>query len=300
MPLNKSGNIQNFIGCDASYDDAKIVIFGAPFDSTTSNRPGTRFASSVIRLDSYGLETYSPYQNLDLEDMQVYDAGELELPFGRPEPALDMIEDAAGQILADGKMPLMLGGEHLVTLGSVRAAAKKYPSLHIIHLDAHTDLRENYLGESLSHATVLRRCHDILGDGRIFQFGIRSGTREEFEWAKAGHTYLQKFNLDGLADAVKSIGDAPVYFTLDLDVLDPSFFPGTGTPEAGGISFMELLGAILRLRELNVVGCDVVELAPNFDISGISTAMACKVIRELLLAVNNVNRTLNIGGVTNG
>jgi len=284
--LNKSGNIQNFIGCDAAYDDAKIVIFGAPYDSTTSNRPGTRFAASAVRIDSWGLETYSPYQDLDLEDAQIYDAGELELPFGRPEPALSMIETATAQILSDGKMPLMIGGEHLVTLGAIRATAKKHPNLRIIHLDAHTDLRKDYLGESLSHATVLRRCHDILGDGRIYQFGIRSGTREEFEWAKKGHTHLQKFNLNGLVQIAESLADAPVYFTLDLDVLDPSAFPGTGTPEAGGISFMELLGAIKLLRQLNVVGCDVVELAPNYDASGISTAMACKVIRELLLSIS--------------
>jgi len=285
MSINKSGNIQNFIGCDATYDDANVVIFGAPYDSTTSNRPGTRFAAQTVRLDSWGLETYSPYQNMDLEDVQIYDAGELELPFGCPKPALDMIETAVAQVLADGKVPLMIGGEHLVTLGAVRAAAKKYPNLHIIHLDAHTDLRQDYLGEELSHATVLRRCHDILGDGRIFQFGIRSGTREEFEWAARGHTHLQKYNLDGYADVMKSIGDAPVYFTLDLDVLDPSAFPGTGTPEAGGISFTDLLGAIMMLKQLNVVGCDVVELAPNYDTSGISTALACKVIRELLFTI---------------
>ena len=282
--LNKSGNIQNFIGCDAPYDDAKIVIFGAPFDSTTSNRPGTRFGAAAVRADSFGLETYSPYQNLDLEDKQIYDAGELELPFGRPEPALEAIEAATAQILADGKVPLMVGGEHLVTLGAVRATAKKHPNLHIIHLDAHTDLRDEFLGQSLSHATVLRRCYDILGDWRIFQFGIRSGTREEFEWAE-NHTFIQKFNLDRLDEAVKAIGDAPVYFTLDLDVLDPSEFPGTGTPEAGGISFTELLGAIVMLKQLNVVGCDIVELAPNLDTSGISTALACKVLRELLLVL---------------
>ena len=283
--LNKNGNIQTFIGCDAAYDDADVVIFGAPYDSTTSNRPGTRFAASAMRLESWGLETYSPYQDLDLTDKNIYDAGELELPFGRPEPALGMIEMTAAEIIKDGKKPLMIGGEHLVTLGAVRAAYVKYPDLRIIHLDAHTDLREHYLGERLSHATVLRRCHDHLGDDRIFQFGIRSGTREEFAWAN-GHTHLQKFDLKGYDQVISGINDAPVYFTLDLDVLDPSVFPGTGTPEAGGISFMDLLGAITKLRRLNIVGCDVVELAPNYDATGISTALACKVIRELLLSIS--------------
>ena len=187
--LNKSGNIHNFIGCDAGYDDAKIVIFGAPYDSTTSNRPGARFGPAAMRNDSHSIETYSPYQNLDLDDRLIYDAGDLELPFGRPQPMLEAIEAVTAQIFGDGKIPIMLGGEHLVTLGAIRAASAKFPDLHIIHLDAHTDLREDYLGEKLSHATVLRRCHDILGDGRIFQYGIRSGTGDEFEWAKT-HTKL--------------------------------------------------------------------------------------------------------------
>ena len=282
--LNKNGNIQTFIGCDASYDEAKIVVFGAPYDSTTSNRPGARFAPGVMRLDSYGLETYSPYQDKDLEDMTIYDAGELELPFGRPEPMLEAVEAATAQVLADGKISLMIGGEHLVTLGAVRAAAEKYPNLRIIHLDAHTDLREDYLGEALSHATVMRRCYDILGDGRIYQFGIRSGLAEEFAWAKS-HVKLQKFDLAGFDVLTETLGDVPVYFTLDLDVLDPSVFSGTGTPEAGGISFLELLGAVIGLKKLNVVGCDMVELAPYIDPTGVSTAVACKVMRELLLVL---------------
>lgn len=283
--LNKTGNMQTFLGCDDPYDEAKIVIFGAPYDSTTSNRPGARFGPAAMRHDSHGLETYSPYQDADLEDAAIYDAGELELPFGRPEPALDAVEAATAQILADDKIPIMLGGEHLVTLGAIRAAAAKYPNLHIIHLDAHADLREEYLGQNLSHATVIRRCHDILGDGKIYQFGIRSGAKEEFEWAKT-HAALEKFGLIGFANMAKSLGDAPVYFTLDLDVLDPSAFPGTGTPEAGGVTFTELLAAMMHLKQLNVVGCDLVELAPHLDTTGISTAMACKILRELLLILS--------------
>jgi len=284
--LNKNGNIQNFIGCDASYDDAKIVIFGAPFDSTTSNRPGARFAPAAIRNDSQGIETYSPYQDFDMDGAPIYDAGDLELPFGDPQPALAMVEEAAGQIMTDGKTPVMLGGEHLLTLGAIIAAHRQYPNLRIIHLDAHTDLREDYLGQKLSHATVIKRCHDLLGNGKIHQFGIRSGTKEEFEWAKT-HVSLQKFNLDGFAQLAQSLAEAnaPVYFTLDLDVLDPAGFPGTGTPEAGGIDFHTLLTAIKALKQLKVVGCDVMELAPNLDTSGISTAIACKILRELLIAI---------------
>lgn len=279
-------NIENFIGCDSSFDEADIVLFGAPFDSTTSFRPGARFGSAAIRHESFGLETYSPYQDRDLADCKVFDSGDLELCFGSAESALADIESHTDEILAADKLPIMIGGEHLVTLGAVRAVAKKYPELHIIHFDAHADLRDDYLGVKLSHACVLRRCHDILGDGRIHQFCIRSGDREEFEFAKE-HTDMNKFNLDGLEELVERLcaDDTPVYFTIDLDCLDPSCFPGTGTPEAGGITFNELLTAIKTVSKTNIVAADINELAPMLDASGVSTATACKVLRELILAI---------------
>lgn len=280
-----SKNIETFIGCDSDYTDAELVIFGAPFDSTTSYRPGTRFGPSAIRHESFGLETYSPYQDKDLEDHAIMDSGDLELCFGSSEQALKDIQGRAEQILQDGKIPLLLGGEHLVTLGSVRAAVQKYPDLHIIHFDAHTDLREDYLGAKLSHACVIRRCHDILGDGRIHQFGIRSGERAEWKFARAGHTDLHPFNLNGLEETVKALQSAPIYFTIDLDVLDPSCFPGTGTPEAGGVDFMQLLEAIRTVCSGNVVAADVNELCPILDQTGASTAIAGKVVRELMLAI---------------
>ncbi len=278
-------NVSTFLGCDSGYEDAKAVIFGAPFDGTTSYRPGTRFASRVMRAESYGLETYSPYQDKDLADFRVFDGGDLDLPFGNVQAVLQKIEEKAAAILSDDKIPVMLGGEHLVTLGAVRAAAKKHPDLHILHLDAHTDLREDYLGETFSHATVIRRCWDMLGDGRIFQFGIRSGDRPEFQWAAQGHVAMRKFDLQGFAKVVEQLKGKPLYVTIDLDVLDPSAFPGTGTPEAGGVTFMELLGAILSLNGANVVACDINELSPPYDPSGTSTATALKVMRELLLAI---------------
>ena len=275
-------NIMTFIGCDNTYDESKFVLFGAPFDSTTSYRPGTRFASAAIRNESYGIETYSPYQDKDIEDIKVFDGGDLELPFGAPDRALAMIGQFTEKIIKDNKIPFMIGGEHLVTLGAVEAVYKKFPDLHLIHFDAHTDLREEYLGVEKSHATVIRRCHDLLGDNRIFQFGIRSGERAEFMWAKE-HTYLHKFNFDTLEDIVEKLKGRPVYFTLDLDVLDPSQFPGTGTPEAGGVTFMQLMDAIKLVSKLNIVGLDVDELSPPYDASGASTALACKIVRELLL-----------------
>ena len=280
-------NIETFIGCESSYTDADIVLYGAPFDSTTSYRPGARFGPSAIRHESFGLETYSPYQNADLTDFDIFDSGDLELCFGSSEAALADIEARAAEILHDGKLPLLLGGEHLVTLGAVRAVAEKHPGLHIIHFDAHADLRDDYLGAKLSHACVLRRCHEIVGDGRIHQFCIRSGERAEFEFA-AQHTEMHKFDFTGLAELTEQLcaTKEPVYLTIDLDCLDPSCFPGTGTPEAGGVSFLQLLDAIRTVSKANIVGADLNELAPMLDISGVSTATACKVLRELLIALD--------------
>lgn len=280
MKMNK--NIHTFIACDSDYDESDIVIFGVPFDGTTSYRPGTRFASAAIRNESYGIETYSPYLDKDLLDIKVFDAGDLEFGFGNTEKVLTTIEEMTRMILNDNKKPLMIGGEHLVSLGCVRAVAEKYPDLHIIHFDAHADLRDDYLGERLSHACVIRRCHEIVGDERIYQFGIRSGDREEFNWAKE-HVFMQKFNLDRLDTVIGLLADKPVYLTIDLDVLDPSIFPGTGTPEAGGVSFTELINAVNKVSKLNIVAADMTELSPIYDAGGVSTAVACKLLRELLL-----------------
>ena len=279
-------NVETFIGCESSFEEASIVLYGAPFDSTTSFRPGARFGPAAMRHESFGLETYSPYQDRDLMDISVFDSGDLELCFGSSEMALADIQKRAEEILEADKFPLLLGGEHLVTLAAVRAVAAKYPDLHIIHFDAHADLRDDYLGARLSHACVLRRCHDLLGDGRIHQFCIRSGEREEFRFA-AQHTDFHPLSFDGLEETVRELKEknAPIYFTIDLDCLDPAAFPGTGTPEAGGVTFLELLEAIRMVAQANVVGADVNELAPMLDASGVSTATACKVLRELLLAI---------------
>lgn len=280
--LNK--NIENFIGCDADYEESSLVIFGAPFDSTTSYRPGTRYGSSAIRHESFGLETYSPYQDIDLTDFKIFDSGDIELCFGLAESALSDIEKHTDTILKDNKFPLMVGGEHLVTLGAFRSVLKQHPDCHIIHFDAHADLRNDYLGATYSHACVLRRCYDLIGDGRIHQFCIRSGERDEFKFADE-HTDMHKFNFDGLKETVESLKDTPVYLTIDLDCLDPSAFPGTGTPEAGGVSFIELLNAIETASKCNLVGADVNELSPMLDTSGASTALACKIMRELMIAI---------------
>ena len=253
--MNK--NIHTFIGCDNEYDESKIVIFGAPFDGTTSYRPGTRFASAAMRNESIGIETYSPYLDKDLEDYNIFDGGDLEFVFGNPAKNIEIIKEYTASILKDNKIPAMIGGEHLVTLGAVQAVFEKYNDLHIIHFDAHADLRQDYLGEKLSHATVIRRVWEIVGDNKIYQFGIRSGEKNEFLFAK-DHTYMNK-----------------------------SVFPGTGTPEAGGITFKELINAVMMFQKLeNIVAFDINELAPMLDSSGASTACACKVLREMLLVTS--------------
>ncbi len=277
--------IDSFMGCGCEYPDADTVLFGAPYDGTTSFRPGTRFGPSAIRGESYGLEEYSPYLDAELSDVRVFDSGDLDLPMGDTSAVLDMIEERTALILKDGKRPFMIGGEHLVTLGAVRAVAAKYPDLHIVHFDAHADLRDDYLGVKLSHACVLRRCYDILGDGRINQFGIRSGDKSEFVFGK-GRVYTERFGFDTLESRLAELKGKPVYFTLDLDVLDPSVFPGTGTPEPGGVSFDALRrAATLVAKEADVVALDINELSPHYDRSGVSTAAACKIVRELLIAL---------------
>ncbi len=275
-----------FISCDCEYEKAKTVIFGAPFDSTTSFRPGTRFGCSAIRAESFGIETYSPYQDKDLLDYDIFDAGDPELCIGSVETALEQIEKIADEILADGKRPVMLGGEHSVTLGAVRSVYKKYKDLYIIQFDAHADLRDDYLGVKNSHACVMRRCHELVGDGHIYQFGIRSGEREEFRFAEK-HTKMHKFDVDGVENILDELKGKKVYLTIDMDVLDPSAFPGTGTPEAGGVTFNELLGAVLKLKDLDIAGADLNELSPHYDQSGVSTATACKLLREVLLMLEN-------------
>jgi len=273
-----------FIGFEADFDESSAVLFGVPFDGTTSFKPGARFAPSAMREDSWAIESYSPYLDRDLEDLKLFDYGNLELPFGDKMSALKMIEDTVDEIVQAGKKPIMIGGEHLVSYAPVKSLVKKYPNLNIVHFDAHTDLREDYLGEEFSHATVLRRIFDLVGDGKLNQFCIRSGLKEEFEWAKE-HAHLEKFTYKTLESKIDELINEPVYITIDLDVFDPSVFPGTGTPEPGGINFHQMLEIIGILSKLeNVVGLDVVELSPKHDASGVSTAVACKTLRELVLA----------------
>jgi agmatinase len=269
-----------FIGCTSPLETAEFVLFGAPFDGTVSYRPGARFAPSVMRRESFGIEEYSPYLDRDLSEIDVFDAGDLELPVGDTAAVIDAIEDFCEGLITEGKKPVMLGGEHLVTLAAIRAAAKKYKDLAIIHFDAHTDFRDDYLGVKLSHAAVMKRAAEIIGAENIYQFGIRSGTKEEWNTG----THLTRFTLKGTEKLPDLLKNRPVYITLDFDVLDPSCFPGTGTPEHGGVTFSSLREALMTLAPLDIIGFDLVELCPMVDPSGISTAAANVLLREMLLA----------------
>lgn len=279
-----SGNI--FIASQQDYEASQAVIYGMPMDYTVSFRPGSRFGPARIREVSLGLEEYSPYLDRHLEEVRFYDAGDIPLPFGNAGRSLDMIGDFVAKLLADNKFPLGLGGEHLVSWPIIQEMHKKYPNLALIHIDAHADLREQYEGEPLSHSTPIRKACDLIGAENIYSFGIRSGTREEFQFAKESGMHLYKFDVaEPLKQVLPSLAGRPVYITIDIDVLDPSAAPGTGTAEAGGITSKELLEAIhsVAQAQLNVVGADIVEVAPVYDPSEQTQIVASKLVREILL-----------------
>jgi agmatinase len=279
-----SGNV--FIKSHQNYDEAQAVIYGMPMDWTVSYRPGSRFGPQRIREVSIGLEEYSPYLDRDLEEVKYFDAGDIPLPFGNPQRSLDEIEKFVTQLLADGKVPVGMGGEHLVSWPVMKAVAEKYPDLAIIHMDAHTDLRESYEGEELSHSTPIRKIANHIGPKNVYSFGIRSGMKEEFVWAKENGMHISKFEvLEPLKEVLPTLAGRPVYVTIDIDVLDPAHAPGTGTVDAGGITSRELLASIHAIAgsDINVVGFDLVEVAPIYDSSEQTANTASKLIREMIL-----------------
>ncbi|MBO7748594.1 agmatinase [Paenibacillus sp. MWE-103] len=278
-----SGNV--FILSSEDYQTSKAVIYGMPMDFTVSFRPGSRFGPPRIREVSIGLEEYSPYLDRSLEDIAYFDAGDLLLPFGNAARSLDIIGEFVDGVLADGKMPVGLGGEHLCSWPIFQSVYKKYPDLAIIHFDAHADLREQYEGEPLSHSTPLRKAANLIGGKNVYQFGIRSGSREEWQFARENINFYPFEVLEPLKKVLPELAGRPVYLTIDIDVLDPSAAPGTGTAEAGGITSKELIDAVHAIARagINVVGCDLVEVAPAYDPTEQTQIVAAKVIREMLL-----------------
>ncbi|MFD6438607.1 agmatinase [Peribacillus sp. NPDC060186] len=279
-----SGNV--FIKSHPDFEESEAVLYGMPMDWTVSFRPGSRFGPTRIREVSIGLEEYSPYLDRELEEVKFYDAGDIPLPFGNPQRSIDMIEKFVDSVLDAGKFPLGMGGEHLVTWPVIKAMYKKYPDMAIIHMDAHTDLREDYEGEPLSHASIIRKSAELIGPKNVYSFGIRSGLKEEFQWAKENGMHISKFEvLEPLKEVLPQLAGRPVYVTIDIDVLDPAHAPGTGTVDCGGITSKELLASIHEIArsEINVVGCDLVEVAPIYDPSEQTANTASKLIREMLL-----------------
>ncbi|MBX0314239.1 agmatinase [Planococcus glaciei] len=275
-----------FIKSHPNYEESKAVLYGMPMDWTVSYRPGSRFGPNKIREVSIGLEEYSPYLDRELEDVKFFDAGDIPLPFGNPEKSLLEIETYVHTLLADNKIPMGMGGEHLVSLPVMKAVASKYDDLAIIHFDAHTDLRENYEGEEYSHSTPIRKIADHIGPTNVYSFGIRSGMKEEFQWAKENGMHISKFEvLEPLKEVLPTLEGRNVYVTIDMDVLDPAHAPGTGTVDAGGITSRELLASIhaIAASGVNVVGFDLVELAPVYDHSDQTANTASKLIREMIL-----------------
>jgi agmatinase len=279
-----SGNV--FIGSHPVFEESEAVLYGMPMDWTVSYRPGSRFGPTRIREVSIGLEEYSPYLDRELEEVKYFDAGDIPLPFGNPQRSLNMIEEYIDQLLAADKFPLGMGGEHLVSWPVMKAMYKKYPDLAIIHMDAHTDLREEYEGEPLSHSTPIRKVAELIGPENVYSFGIRSGMKEEFQWAKENGMHISKFEvLEPLKEILPTLAGRPVYVTIDIDVLDPAHAPGTGTVDAGGITSKELLASIhaIAKSDLRIVGGDLVEVAPIYDPSEQTANTASKLIREMIL-----------------
>ncbi len=258
----------------------RVGLFGVPYDGTTSFRPGTRFGPAAIREVSSGLESYCPELDLDLEDLAFADLGAVDIPFGNPEPVVAAVRQATEAVLELGLRPLMLGGEHSISSGAVAAVAARHPDLVLVQLDAHADLRHEWLGAHHSHACAMRRCLEVLPSQELLQMAIRSGTREEFsELRQSGRLVA----IERMAEALKPLRGRPLYLTVDLDWFDPAVMPGTGTPEPGGFLWPQFATLVAELRHHNLVAADVVELAPQLDPTGISSVLAAKVVRSLLL-----------------
>ena len=270
-----------FMGSQRDPVGCRVGLFGVPYDGTTSFRPGTRFGPAAIREVSQGLETYCPQLELDLEDLAFADLGAVDIPFGAPEPVVDAVQQATRTVLDLGLKPLMLGGEHSISSGAVAAVAAQHSDLVLVQLDAHADLREEWLGARHSHACAMRRCLEVLPSGDLLQLAIRSGTRDEFHELQSSCRLID--DVHAMRDAMAPWTGRPVYLTVDLDWFDPAVLPGTGTPEPGGFLWRDFAAVVDVLREHQLVAADVVELAPQLDTSGVSSILAAKVTRSLIL-----------------
>ena len=285
--FNNDGAI--FMSAQRGIDQSRVSLLGVPYDGTCCFRPGARFGPSAIREDSYGIETYCPQLDLDLEDINFTDIGSLDVPLGDAELTLDYISDATNILLKNNLKPLIIGGEHSITIGIIKSIITNYPDLIMLQLDAHADLRDEWLGSKLSHACTMKRCLEILPSKKIFQIGIRSGTKSEFLEMNNSKRLIQHTlgeNAKSLEKALKSFKGRPIYLTFDLDWFDPSVMPGTGTPEPGGYFWGDFAAIVNVIKSHNLIGADVVELSPKLDNTGISSILAAKVIRSLIMLLD--------------
>ena len=275
----------------------RLNILGICFDGTACFRKGSKKGPDAIRLVSGDLESYSPIMDQDLTDKPYYDLGNLyfEQSNNGNQDCLAIQDSFAGlskniKLAQERTYFLTLGGEHSISYPVILKYLTEYPDLLLIHLDAHADLRDGYEGYHYSHAAIIRRCFDHFGaDHQLLQFGIRSGTREEFTWMSEKDTLIDDF-ADFLQELQAIPRNRPIYLTLDLDFFDPSSLPGTGTPEPGGYDFQTFIEIITILANKKLVGADLVELAPDIDPTGNSSVFAAKVARELILALNRALR----------
>jgi agmatinase len=272
----------------SSINTPGVYINGFEFDGTVCFRKGARLGPNAFRDVAEGIESYSPYINLDLESSdKLFDLGNLIIPKDKTTDenflgALKYFEKALENInlKKDQVKLLTLGGEHSISIAPIKKYLEDYPNLLIIHLDAHADLRDGYLGHHYSHASIIRRSMDLFSkDNSLIQYGIRSGTKDEYDFMKKNKTICSSRN--EFLEKVQLIDEQrPVYLTLDLDYFDPSFLPGTGTPEAGGEDFHSYISLLKILKNKNFVGADIVELAPDIDPTGNSAVFGTKVLRE--------------------
>lgn len=270
-----------FIG-SRSAEGAEIALFGVCWDGTSSFKAGSRFAGFAVREASFGLEEFSFYQQESLLEIPFTDLGDLFLPPGQKDRMLESIASAVQEIRAQGLFPIAFGGEHLVALPLILAAHEAHPDLALIHFDAHADLRPSMWDDPLTHATVIGKAASKVGFKNLYQFGIRSGGAEEWQLAQE-HKTMHPFTVEAIRAVLDQLGNRPIYITLDMDVLDPSLYPGTGTPEPGGIDYNTLMAGLKCFQGKNLVGMDCLELAPHYDPSGVSAIAMAKTLREMVI-----------------
>ncbi len=277
-----------FSGMQKPFEKAKYVIFGVPFDATSSYRTGARFGPNAIRQASLNIETYSFRSGLDVEDLALYDAGDLHVSMDA-QKTVDMTRLVVEDILAAGKMPVALGGEHTITLGAAKGLGARAAKTAIVSFDAHLDLRCEFLGSTLSHTTFMQLISGEVKPAKIVEVGTRSACKEELAYAKkAGVEFFtsQQIIKQGsmlIAEQLKEklLPYENLYLTVDMDVLDPAFAPAVQNPEPEGITTTDLLDIVCSLCDKRVLGFDVAEIVPIYD-QGVSAVVAAKVMFEML------------------